>query len=134
MALRLLSETETHAEAARALVEAYGMSSRQAYRYLHEAEVRAAPVAIPRPKIPFTVKLPEALVAAVRARAQARGEPLSTVRPPDLVDSDMTQAPEMPAKHLSLTVAENGLPVTRLMLACRINPPRLLRNQFINQA
>jgi predicted DNA binding CopG/RHH family protein len=78
-ALRLLSETESHAEAARALVEAYGMSSRQAYRYLHEAEVRAAPVAIARAKIPFTVKLSEALVAAVRARAQARGEPVSTV-------------------------------------------------------
>lgn len=78
-ALRLLSKTDTYAEAARALVEAYGMSSRQAYRYLHEAQGQAAPVPIPQPKIPFTVKLPSVLVTAVRAYARERGEPLSDV-------------------------------------------------------
>ena len=78
-ALRLLSETETYAEAARALVEAYGMSTRQAYRYLHEAQGQAAPVPIPQPKIPFTVKLPSVLVVAVRAYARERGEPLSDI-------------------------------------------------------
>ncbi len=79
MALRLLSETATYAEAARALVEAYGMSTRQAYRYLHKAECQPAPVPIPHPKIPFTVKLPATLVEAVREYARARGEPLSEV-------------------------------------------------------
>jgi hypothetical protein len=74
-----LSETETYAEAARALVEAYGMSTRQAYRYLHEARGQPAPVPIPHPKIPFTVKLPSVLVAAVRAYAREREEPLSDV-------------------------------------------------------
>ncbi len=78
-ALRLLSETETHAEAARALVEAYCMSTRQAYRYLHEAQGQSAPVPIPQPKIPFTVKLPSTLVVAVRAHAREQGEPLSDV-------------------------------------------------------
>jgi predicted DNA-binding transcriptional regulator YafY len=78
-ALRLLGETETYAEAARALVEAYGMSTRQAYRYLHEAQGQVAPVRIPQPKIPFTVKLPSALVEAVRARAREQGEALSDV-------------------------------------------------------
>ncbi len=78
-ALRLLSETETYAEAARALVEAYGMSTRQAYRYLHEAQGQEAPVPIPQPKIPFTVKLPSTLVEAVRVYARERGEPLSDV-------------------------------------------------------
>ena len=78
-ALRLLSETETYAEAARALVEAYGMSTRQAYRYLHEAQGQTAPVPMPQPKIPFTVKLPSTLVEGVRAYARERGEPLSDV-------------------------------------------------------
>ena len=78
-ALRVLSETETYAEAAKALVEAYGMSTRQAYRYLHEAQGRVVPVRIPQPKIPLTVKLPSALVEAVRAHARERGEPLSDI-------------------------------------------------------
>jgi len=76
-ALRLLSETETYAEAARALVEAYGMSTRQAYRYLHEAQGQPAPVPIPHPKIPFTVKLPATLVEPVRTYAREQEEPLS---------------------------------------------------------
>ena len=51
----------------------------QAYRYLQEAQGQAAPVPIPQPKIPFTVKLPSVLVTAVRAHARERGEPLSDV-------------------------------------------------------
>ena len=76
-ALGLLQQSESLAAAARTMVEVYGMSKRQAYRYLHEAQSQQQPLPIPVRKIAFTVKLPPAIVAAARQHARQHGQSLS---------------------------------------------------------
>ncbi len=76
-ALDVLRQYDSLAEAARALVQAYGMSKRQAYRYLHEAKKQGQPVPVPEPKVAFTVKLSEGLVHRLRQRAAQTGQSLS---------------------------------------------------------
>ena len=71
-ALELLNEPLSLAEAAEKLTEAYGMSMRQAYRYLQAARIQQQPVSIPEKKIPFTVKLAPSVVAALRQHASGR--------------------------------------------------------------
>lgn len=60
-------------EAAEALMARFGLSRRQAYRYLHEAQALPAPVAVAAPSVALTIKVPEDVVAELRAYAQARG-------------------------------------------------------------
>jgi len=56
------------------LVARYGLSRRQAYRYLQQARQALGPLPVPEAKIVFTVKLPERLIVQVRQRArQQRG-------------------------------------------------------------
>ena len=56
------------------LVARYGLSRRQAYRYLQQARQASGPLPVPEAKIVFTVKLPERLIVQVRQRArQQRG-------------------------------------------------------------
>ena len=76
-ALDVLRQCDSLAEAARALVRAYGISKRQAYRYLHEAQTQGQPVPLPEPKMAFTVKLSEGLVHRLRQRAAQTGQSLS---------------------------------------------------------
>lgn len=76
-ALELLQHTESLAAAARTMVEAYGMSKRQAYRYLHGAQTQRQPLPIPTQKIPFTVKLPPAIVEEARQHAHQHAKSLS---------------------------------------------------------
>jgi len=76
-ALEFLRQCETLAEAAQALVQTCGMSKRQAYRYLHEAQMQGEPVPIPERKVAFTVKLPEGLIHQLRRRAALREQSLS---------------------------------------------------------
>ena len=76
-ALALLNEPQSLAEAAATLVASYGMSKRQAYRYLNEARQRSRPVPVPQRKIAFTVKLSVDLVQRLRHRAGASGQTLS---------------------------------------------------------
>ncbi len=76
-ALALLEEQQSVADVAATLVATYGMSKRQAYRYLSEAQQQSQPVPIPQPKIAFTVKLSEGLVQRLRRRARASGRTLS---------------------------------------------------------
>jgi len=64
-------------DAAATLGARYGMSKRQAYRYLHEAQQQPQPVPIPQHKIAFTVKLSEGLVQRLRQRARSSGQTLS---------------------------------------------------------
>lgn len=68
-ALELLNGQVSSVEAAQQLAEAYGMSMRQAYRYLQAARQQQQPVAIPEQKIPFTVKLAPSVVTALRQHA-----------------------------------------------------------------
>ena len=76
-ALDALRRYDSLAEAAQALVQAYGMSKRQAYRYLREAQTHDQPVPLPEPKVAFTVKLSEGLVQRLRQRAAQTGLSLS---------------------------------------------------------
>ena len=56
----------------------FGVSRRQAYRYVKEAQKKKRKV-VPEPKIVFTVKLPESLVSLVRHVADSTGESLSAL-------------------------------------------------------
>lgn len=76
-ALDILRQYDSLAEAARALVQAYGMSKRQAYRYLHQAQRQGQPGLVPEPKVAFTVKLSQGLVHRLRQRSAQTGQSLS---------------------------------------------------------
>lgn len=76
-ALKFLRRYASLAEAAMALVQAYGMSKRQAYRYLHEAQVQGQPVPVPERKVAFTVKLSESLIHKLRRHANLTEQSLS---------------------------------------------------------
>lgn len=76
-AFALLEEQRSLADAAATLVASYGMSKRQAYRYLNEAQQQPHPVPIPERKIAFTVKLSGGLVQRLRQRARSSGQTLS---------------------------------------------------------
>lgn len=69
-AMAMLAKHESLAEAATALVGRYGMSKRQAYRYLHDAQYQQQPVPVPERKMAFTVKLSEGLIQELRSRAR----------------------------------------------------------------
>lgn len=77
MAQELLIKSKDLSEAAVAMVQMFGISKRQAYRYLREAQEHEQPVPIPEHKIAFTVKLPHALVEALHERAHERDQQLS---------------------------------------------------------
>ena len=77
MAQQLLRKSKDLSAAALTMVQMFGLSKRQAYRYLSEAQEHVQPLPIPEPKIAFTVKLPQRLVETLHARAQAHNQPLS---------------------------------------------------------
>ena len=65
-ALALRRRYVERSAAARAMIERYEISRRQAYRYLRGVERRRTPVAIPEGKVVFTVKLPKRLALRIR--------------------------------------------------------------------
>jgi DNA-binding transcriptional regulator LsrR (DeoR family) len=66
------------ADATRELARRFGLSERQARRYVERA-VAGGPVQVPQATIVFTVKLPAQLVARVRAQAAGSGRTISSV-------------------------------------------------------
>jgi len=70
--MELLGEGMPMADAARQLAGQYDVSVRQGWRYIREAVGRPEPLDVPERKIVFTVKVPESLVARVRAAAHGR--------------------------------------------------------------
>jgi hypothetical protein len=78
-ALALIKREKSPAKAAAALTGKYGISRRQAYRYLHEAGVIGKQVPIPDTKTAFTVKLSRNLIRALRRYAKSTGESLSEI-------------------------------------------------------
>ena len=78
-ALAALRERGATAPAAKALAAAYGMSLRQAYRYVQEAEGLDTELPVPDRTTAFTVKLPTGLITALRGYARRRGHTLSHV-------------------------------------------------------
>jgi hypothetical protein len=78
MAVELLAMELSVPEAARRLGGTYRISERQARRYLDRAR-EMGPVAIPEPKLTFTVKLSGILVGRVRGYAKVRQRTLSSI-------------------------------------------------------
>lgn len=76
MAIELLKKNASLAEAVSSLASRCGLSRRQAYRYLQQAQAAEKPLPIPESKSVFTVKLPIGLIHAVRTRARRRGQPI----------------------------------------------------------
>ena len=68
--LSLLQPRTTDSEVLQQLVSRYGVSRRQAYRYLRQAHQLRAPLPIPEDKSVFTVKLPSTLIRQVRKQAR----------------------------------------------------------------
>ena len=77
-AAALLAADASVADAARELANRFGCSERQARRYV-ECAAAGGPVQVPQATAVFTVKLPVALVARVRAHAGASGWTISAV-------------------------------------------------------
>ena len=66
---RLLQRCSSLSQAVRRLAQASSISSRQAYRYLKQAQRLRHPVPVSPPKIAFTVKLPTTQVRQLRLYA-----------------------------------------------------------------
>jgi predicted HicB family RNase H-like nuclease len=78
-AFLLLRRLRSGTKAAAALVQRYGISRRQALRYVQQAQRVGRMQPIPEPKGVFTVKLPLRLVRALRQMARSTGESLSAL-------------------------------------------------------
>ena len=73
-ARELLGQRESASRAARELAARWGLSVRQAARYVERASACAGPLPLPEVKGVFTVKLPPRLMSQVRARARQQLE------------------------------------------------------------
>jgi predicted DNA-binding transcriptional regulator YafY len=73
VAHRLLKRNVALPEAAQRLARQFGLSLRQAYRYLEAAAELDAPVEVAEATIPVTLKLPPPTVRALRAYARSSG-------------------------------------------------------------
>jgi hypothetical protein len=72
-AQRLLKRNVALRVAAQSLSRDFGLSLRQAYRYLEEAAQLDEPVAIAEATVPITLKLPPSTVRVLRAYARSSG-------------------------------------------------------------
>ena len=75
----LLRKYTSTAKVGKLLVQRYGVSGRQAYRYILQAQKSKAPLPIPERKVVFTVKLPLSLVHRLRKLARSREKSLSAM-------------------------------------------------------
>lgn len=72
-ALRLLERHTELSEAAQRLSREFGLSRRQAYRYLEEAAQLDHPVEVLETTVPITLKLPPSTVRLLRLHASRSG-------------------------------------------------------------
>jgi predicted DNA-binding transcriptional regulator YafY len=77
-ARRLLADETGMAEAAMALSRAFGLSRRQAYRYLKLARA-GGPTSPAESSVTITLKMPESLARGVRDHASKRGVTTSDI-------------------------------------------------------
>ena len=76
---RLLQRHLALPQAAAHLSREYGLSRRQAYRYLETAAQLTQPVAIVPPTVPITLKLPPRTIRVLRAHARRSGLTLGEI-------------------------------------------------------
>jgi hypothetical protein len=72
-----LLKRKTSPEVLSWLIATQGLSRRQAYRYLQQAQNAGGPLLIPEAKNVFTVKLPVSLIRQVRQQARREGRAIS---------------------------------------------------------
>ena len=75
----LLRQIEQLPDAVERLARDCSISSRQAYRYLQQAQKLKEPVPVTEPKLAFTVKLPHSLIQRVRLYASVKRISISEV-------------------------------------------------------
>jgi len=75
----LLRQIDQLPEAVAQLAQHCSISSRQAYRYLQQAQRLKEPVPVSEPKLAFTVKLPHSLIQRVRSYASVKRISISDV-------------------------------------------------------
>lgn len=78
-AIELLNERGSPGEAASALADQYGLSIRQSYRYIREAQRAPHPVPVPESKVAFTVKIPKNLLQELREFTASSGRSIGEV-------------------------------------------------------
>jgi len=78
-ALRLLERHTELSEAAQRLSREFGLSRRQAYRYLEQAAQLGHPVEVLETTVPMTLKLPPSTVRLLRAYAARSGLTLGEI-------------------------------------------------------
>ncbi len=79
MTVRWLQQERSPEAILSALIQRCGLSRRQAYRYLLQAQSRLELQPVPEPKAVFTVNLPRRLIGAVRVRCRRQRRPISQV-------------------------------------------------------
>ena len=79
MAVRWLRRQRSTEAILAALIQQGGLSRRQAYRYLLQAQSRLELRPLPEPKAVFTVNLPIKLIQAVRLGCRKRQQPISRI-------------------------------------------------------
>lgn len=79
MAVRWLQQQRSAEAILAAFIQQGGLSRRQAYRYLLQAQSRLELRPVPAPKAVFTVNLPVPLIQAVRVHCRKRRQPVSQV-------------------------------------------------------
>jgi transposase len=79
LAISLLKQYPSSTQVISELQKRFGISQRQAYRYVQEAEKATGLLAIPEPKIVFTVKLPISLVQRLREFARSKRQTISDI-------------------------------------------------------
>ena len=76
---RLLERNTELSEAAQSLSRKFGLSRRQAYRYLEQAAQLGQPVPVEEASIPITLKLPPSTVRGLRSYAARSGLTLGEI-------------------------------------------------------
>jgi hypothetical protein len=76
-ALSLVKGGSSRDKAVAEMMARFGVSRRQAYRYMEAAQKAKRDVPVPERKVVFSVKLPESLVSRLRDFASSTGESLS---------------------------------------------------------
>jgi len=79
MARMLLNQYSSSSQVISELMTQYGVSRRQAYRYVQEAQITEQQLPVPEQKNVFTVKLPVSLIQRIRDRAHTTGQSISNL-------------------------------------------------------
>ncbi len=79
VAYGLLARGRSMSEATTILSQEFGLSRRQAYRYLQEAQAIGHPVAVSEASVPITLKIPGSVARELRAYANSSGLTLGEI-------------------------------------------------------